>query len=548
MTTHDHERLERLLDRWDAGRRAARPVPAADLCAEAPDLRDLFALRVRLIEWAERHDGGGESVAPSVLETALAEATSAPADPDWLAPGETADGLELVRLLGRGGMGEVWEANDTRLLRRVAVKFLHRGMAENAAARRRFAREARACAAVQHDNVVAVYNVGEHRGRPYLVMPLLEGETLAARLRRDGPLSADELARVGRAVATGLAALHAHGLTHRDIKPANIWLGADGTVKLLDLGLAHAHAAEPDEEPLGRFGVLLGTPAYMAPEQAGVEGVTPASDLFSLGIVLYQSATGVHPFLRPTVMATLTAIIAHTPLPPSAHRPHLSRGFDELALGLLSKRPDARRPNHAAGVAERLATLTVRPSEPREENRPRWPLAVAAMGAAVALGTLIWLLWLAPVPPPPPPNPDEQVRAVAKRLTDQAVERLIVDETTNGLWKNKRRNEHTFHGTTGQPTYGLVRDGTVGMKVPYSGRYERRSWDLFVVKGLIPPVPETQSVNGVVSVVLAVGPDRVRLADYALTETAGQVTDPGHNAHKTAKEAVLTLLREALPE
>jgi hypothetical protein len=140
------------------------------------------------------------------------------------------------------------------------------------------------------------------------------------------------------------------------------------------------------------------------------------------------------------------------------------------------------------------------------------------------------------------------VRELARRLTDQPLEHVSTDETMNGYMKSKRRNEHTFRGTTGQPTYGRVRDGTVGMKVPYSGEYDRKSWEVWVPNGWLPPVPEMKTVSGVISVVLAVDANGVRLTDYTHYETGGEVTDRGHNAQRSAKEAVLTLLREVLPE
>ncbi len=408
MTNNNHERLEHLLDRWEAGRRAGRPPTADDLCGDAPDLRDLLAQRVRMMEWAARTGGPDESVAPSALETALAGdgPVDAPIRTDWLTAGDTTDGLVLVRPLGRGGMGEVWEANDTRLGRRVAVKFLNLGMADNPTARRRFAREAMACASMHHENVVAVFTVGEYRGRPFLVMPLLEGETLASRLRRDGPLPPAELVRIGRGVAAGLAALHANGLTHRDIKPANIWLCADGTVKLLDLGLAFTRDRWLDEEPLSTLGVMLGTPAYMAPEQAEGRGVGPASDLFSLGVVLYQAATGRNPFVGGSMMATLSSLLNHTPPPPSAARPDLPAAFDELVLGLMEKRQADRQPNTAAGVVDRLDAIAAGARPIRRvvgRKRSRWPWTVGLVAAvAVVVVPLVLLFAALPTPPPRP--------------------------------------------------------------------------------------------------------------------------------------------------
>jgi hypothetical protein len=549
VTTNDHERLEHILDRWEAGRRAGRPPTTSDLCADAPHLRDLVTQRVRMLEWAARNGGNPEdSIAPSAMETALADSSPSvtAVAPDWLAPGEQlADGLVLVRLLGRGGMGEVWEANDTRLNRRVAVKFLHLGMADNAIARRRFAREAKACASVQHENVVAVFSVGEHRGRPYLVMPLLDGETLSVRIRRDGPLPLDELVRVARAVASGLSALHANGLTHRDLKPANIWLSPDGAVKLLDLGLAHTTHLEQEDEPISRFGIVLGTPAYMAPEQAEGLGVAPATDLFSLGVVLYQSATGSNPFVGTSVLSTLSALISRTPPPPSDLRAGLPPALDELVLGLMAKRPTDRHPNTAAGVVERLDAIAAGARPVRRavgRKRPRWPWAVglAALGVAVAIPLV--MLSLAP------PSPEEQVRQVARQLREQPVENFRTADKTGGVFKNMRHNEYTFTGSTGVPVCSEVRDGTAVIKLPYAGEYERKSWDVVLGQRLPITVPEAKTISGVIEVTVAVDRGGVRMTDYKLVPTAGDVEHLGHDANVSAEAALLALVRQVLPE
>ncbi len=555
VMTNNHDRLEQLLDRWVAGRRTGRPQTPADLCADAPELRDLLAQRVRMMEWAARNGDGPDSVPPSALETALADSNPsfAVANPDWLTAGDTTDRLVLVRPLGRGGMGEVWEANDTRLRRSVAVKFLNLGMADNPTARRRFAREAMACASIHHENVVSVFNVGEFRGRPYLVMPLLKGETLAARLRRDGSLSFAELIRIGRGVAAGLAVLHATGLTHRDIKPANIWLAADGTVKLLDLGLAHTRDRWLEEEPLSSFGAVLGTPAYMAPEQAEARGVGPTSDLFSLGVVLHQAATGRNPFAGPSVMATLSLLLNHTPPPPSVGRHDLPAAFDELVLGLLAKQPADRHPNTAAAVVERLDAIAAGARPVRRvagRKRAWWPWAAGVAAAVVAVVVPLGLLFAAPPPhmPSPPPSPDEQVRQMARRLREQPVENFRTAEKTGGLLKNLRHYEFTFHGSTGAPVCSELKDGTAVIKVPYTGEYERKSWDILAGQRLpFTETPEGKTISGVIEVSVAVGRDGVRMTDYKLVPTAGDVEYLGHDANVSAEAALLALVRQVLP-
>jgi tRNA A-37 threonylcarbamoyl transferase component Bud32 len=545
VTTNDHERLELLLDRWESARREGRPVRLPELCADAPELRDLFALRVRVIELAEQYDARTSSIAPSALETAAAvfgDDTSFTTTRDWLAAGDTADGLVLVRLLGQGGMGEVWEATDTRLNRRVAVKFLRPGLVNSETARQRFAREAMACAAVQHENVVAVYTVGEFHGSPYLVMPLLEGETLATRLRREGPLPLAEMARIGRGVASGLAALHARGLTHRDVKPANIWLCSDGTVKLLDLGLALFRDGVLNADATQAF-VFAGTPAYMAPEQLDGRAVAPGSDLFSLGVVFAQMASGRNPFAGGSMRESFTNVVNVTPSSPSSTRPELPAAFDDLVLGLLTKNPSDRHPNSAAGVVEWLDDLTAgRPAAAAPVAHTRrailpWVVGIVA-AVLIVVGGVLWAFLT-------PPSPDEQVRQAARQLREQPVSNFRTAEKTGGVFKNLRHYEFTFNGKTGMPVCSAVKDGTAVITLPYTGEYERNSWDLLVGQRLPITVPETATLGGTLDVTVTVGHGGVRLTGYKLVPT-GDVTDPGHDANVSAQAALLTLVRDVL--
>src|SRR5580765_4965734 len=191
-------------------------------------------------------------------------------------------GYEITGVIGCGGMGVVLKGLDVALNRYVAIKALAPHLATSAAARLRFAREARAAAAVVHENVVAIHAVSEANALPYLVMPYIRGESLQKRLDAHGPLTALEVLRIGRQTAAGLAAAHAQGLVHRDIKPANILL-EDGVerLKITDFGLARA----ADDASLTRSGVIAGTPQFMSPEQARGDAIDARSDLFSLGSV-----------------------------------------------------------------------------------------------------------------------------------------------------------------------------------------------------------------------------------------------------------------------
>ncbi|HWB09491.1 MAG TPA: protein kinase [Pirellulales bacterium] len=263
-------------------------------------------------------------------------------------------GFRVLRLLGTGGMGLVWEAEDPQLCRRVALKVMKPSLADRREHRARFLREAQAAAAIDHSHIVTVYQVGEHRGLPFLAMQLLRGETLDDALSRAGRLPQAECLRIGRQMAEGLAAAHRRGLIHRDIKPTNTWLEADGGwVKLVDFGLVQVIA---DKGHLTQTGLILGTPAYMSPEQARGDTVDPRSDLFSLGAVLYHMATGVGPFQGASTLAVLTSLALRVPEPPRGINPEISPGFSDLILRLLAKDPVDRLPS-ADAVVEQIRQL-----------------------------------------------------------------------------------------------------------------------------------------------------------------------------------------------
>ena len=193
---------------------------------------------------------------------------------------------EIVEIVAAGGMGIILKALDIRLNRIVALKVLAPVLAADARARQRFLREARAVAAIHHDHVVGIYAVGEANELPFLAMEFVEGESLAQRLKRDGRLPVEQAIRIGREVATGLAAAHARGIIHRDIKPANVLIErATGRVKITDFGLARA----VDDTGLTRSGFIAGTPEYLSPEQAAGQALDARSDLFSLGLPALRS-------------------------------------------------------------------------------------------------------------------------------------------------------------------------------------------------------------------------------------------------------------------
>ena len=246
---------------------------------------------------------------------------------------------EVLDVVGRGGMGIVLKAFDSDLKRFVAIKALAPHLAHNSLARQRFIREAQAVAAVVNPHVIAIHQVHAQGKIPFLVMPLMSGETLATRLQERGSLEIDEVLRIGLQIAEGLAAAHRLGMVHRDVKPANILLdkGVDRAV-LTDFGLARA----ADDGSLTSWGFIAGTPQYMSPEQARGEPLDHRSDLFSLGCVLYEMAVGVSPFKADSPIASLRLLLDESPMSLNSLNPRLPPWFVLLVEQLLEKSPDRR--------------------------------------------------------------------------------------------------------------------------------------------------------------------------------------------------------------
>ncbi|QJW96411.1 transporter substrate-binding protein [Frigoriglobus tundricola] len=282
------------------------------------------------------------------------------------AVGDTVGGFKLVRELGRGGMGVVFEAEDLGLGRRVALKFLLPDLADESF-RQRFMREARAAASLRHDHIVTVHQVGQHDGAPFLVMEYLEGETLDDRLDRQSWLPVPEAVRIAGQVADGLAAAHAKGLVHRDVKPANIWLEkTTDRVKLLDFGLAKPTTGAE----LTVRGTIAGTPGYMAPEQIYCGPLDGRTDLYALGCVLYRTLWGAAPYEKKGTLVLLESVV-NTDAPKLNDVPAgVPQPLAELVKQLLARNPD-ERPARAADVIARLREL-----EPAD--RPVSPPAPAA--------------------------------------------------------------------------------------------------------------------------------------------------------------------------
>jgi predicted ATPase len=277
---------------------------------------------------------------------------------------------EVVSPLGAGGMGEVYLARDARLGRNVAIKLLPNGHPLDSERVRRFEREARAASALNHPNIITIYDIGACDAGRFIVMELVEGRTLREIMTASPALAS--VAPIGGQIAKALAVAHAAGIIHRDIKPANIIVRKDGYAKVLDFGIARLvnEAEGPRSLDVTNPGQILGTVAYMSPEQARGENVGAPSDIFSLGIIFYEMATGSHPFQADSIMARLHAIHSLAPVPPASLNPHIPRPLEDLILAMLRKEA-AHRPT-AAQVDEALlggstvpsvaANLTARPS------------------------------------------------------------------------------------------------------------------------------------------------------------------------------------------
>jgi serine/threonine-protein kinase len=297
----------------------------------------------------------------------------------------------VPQAIGRGGMGEIFRATDTTLDRLVAVKVLDRRHAQDAAVRERFTREALAVARLSGTaGIVAIYDVGDHRGRPFIVMEYLAGGSLEERLREDGPPPAAEALRWLEQAAQAIDVAHREGIVHRDLKPANLLLDGEGRVHVADFGIASAAGLGS----LTQTGTILGTASYLSPEQALGERTTPATDIYSFGVVAFELLTGRRPFSGDSVAATASAHVTGDVPSVTAHDPSLPRSLDPVFVRALAKDPADRYPSASELVADLRGALadaagTTRVAAPLPAPRRRravWVLPLLGLLLAAGLG------------------------------------------------------------------------------------------------------------------------------------------------------------------
>ena len=332
-----------------------------------------------------------------------------------------ADRYEVIAIVGEGASAITWRGHDRRLDRQVAIKILRREDGRDDGWSQRFEREARTSAAISHANVVHIYDVGQQDGWLYLVMQYIEGEDLKALIRRRGRLGIDEAVGYTRQILNGLAAIHRAGILHRDIKPQNVLIDRDGVARVTDFGIAQATI----DEGLTTAGTTVGTAAYMAPEQAQAGALSEATDLYAVGVVLYEMLTGTLPYDRPTAIATMLAHIQETPEPPSRRAPEagIPARLDGIVMQAMAGEPadrfrsatailrafDAADPGVTTRVTAavpssrtRVAPAVVprdraRPATARPATRPAAPAAAspARNGGTGFLNAVLVLIFLA---------------------------------------------------------------------------------------------------------------------------------------------------------
>jgi eukaryotic-like serine/threonine-protein kinase len=403
--------------------------------------------------------------------------------------GKTLDHYTVIAEVGRGGMGEVYRAHDTRLDRDVAVKVLPADVASDPERQQRFMREARAVAALSHPNIIAIHDFGVQDGIAYAVMELLEGRTLADEIRLHAPLPVEAVIRHAERIASGLAAAHARGLLHRDLKPQNVFLTQDGGLKILDFGLAKSVGAEGDARTEAEWLAVaatvqetsphefLGTVSYTAPERFAGKACDQRADLFALGIIVWEMLTGRNPFVRPAAMATVSAILTEEPADPPAATGTLAA----LVRECLKKAP-AERIGSAAEVAARLAACRAM-AAPAPATAVMTASAAGPAGAPAAIDSLAVL-------PFHNEADDEEIDYLIDGLTDALIDNL------SQLPQLKVMARSTVFRCRGQDYSPGEVGAALGVRAVLSGRLQRRGGALVIRAELVDATDGTRLWGG----------------------------------------------------
>jgi eukaryotic-like serine/threonine-protein kinase len=440
------ENAGQLVDKDDLMRRLwpSTFVEEANVAKHVSLLRNILSEATNGREYIETIPKRGYRLVVEVLEVDEAEAGSQIRTiPGASMSGKKVSHYRVLQVLGGGGMGVVYTAEDLKLGRRVALKFLPEEIARNAKVLERFEREARAASTLDHPNICAIHEFGEHEGQPFIVMPLLAGQNLRDQIAaRATPFTTDELLDLTTQIGEGLAAAHEKGIVHRDIKPANIFITNRSEAKILDFGLAkltYAGDLETDEEArsqettsvaandvsLSLTGVALGTAPYMSPEQVRGEELDARSDLFSFGLVIYEMATRKRAFWGDTAAALQETILNRTPVPARDLNPELPHQLAEIIDKALEKDREARYQtaaemcadlkrlkrdkeysrrvfpsNNVAGTADAAVHAAGGSAPLAVVEEHKWGLAAGLTIAGLLLVALLMFRWLSPLPPP----------------------------------------------------------------------------------------------------------------------------------------------------
>ncbi len=399
--------VDNLLSLWEQERARGRDLAATELCRDRPELAAELERRLRALRQLNGVAGQeAETLAPAAPPSEGATLAAGP----LVAPagdGVSIPGYEILGTLGRGGMGVVYQARQTKLGRVVALKMILSGAHAGEADLARFKTEAEAIARLQHPNIIQIYEIGECGGVPFFSLEFCGGGALEGKLK--DPWTPRQAAELVRTLARAVQAAHQAGIIHRDLKPANILFLADGTAKITDFGLAKKIEGG---DGLTQTGAVLGTPSYMAPEQAGGDSrrVTTLVDVYALGAILYECLTGRPPFRAATAIDTILQVLERAPEPPTALQPGIDRGLELICLKCLAKEPAQRyaSADHlAADLDNWLAgvPISVQPPTVTEVLRlwlrqsfgaAGWTMPVGLL-SGVLMSAILWLVAINPL-------------------------------------------------------------------------------------------------------------------------------------------------------